>query len=306
MTIDQLLYFSEVYRQRSINAASWNLHISQQCLSASIRQLEKEFSAVFFIRSRKGVTPTAAGERFYRSAQVMINEFFVLRHDLDDTKSITQCRVGLMRSMMREVYSKVFLELSKTFPEVFFDIFSVTQSELQFIPVEDFPDMLFTIVYEKRDDISDKFVTPEGYKMCYISAAPKAAALWTSTALPLAGYNMLTPKYLRNIAGCFPKNQSDLDTIDSYFERAGVTLKACYLAETQEIFVDVLKNGRGVSIDFLINNRPLLHPELLNEKDLVLKPLSDDFAMAHFVLLYKNNCEIFYPIIADILNQQYY
>lgn len=82
MTIDQLRYFLEVVRQKSIHKASEQVHISHQTLSASMKSLESEWGCAFFERSSKGVVLTQEGERLKNYAETILRETAKLENDL--------------------------------------------------------------------------------------------------------------------------------------------------------------------------------------------------------------------------------
>lgn len=61
MTIQQLTYLLEVYKAGSFSLAAQNLYITQSAISNAVISLEKEIGAPIFIRSKKGLIPTARG-----------------------------------------------------------------------------------------------------------------------------------------------------------------------------------------------------------------------------------------------------
>ena len=61
MTIQQLTYLLEVYRSGSFSVAAKNLYITQSAISNAIIALEKEINSPIFVRSKKGLVPTARG-----------------------------------------------------------------------------------------------------------------------------------------------------------------------------------------------------------------------------------------------------
>ncbi|MFP5527481.1 LysR family transcriptional regulator [Peptococcus simiae] len=62
MKLDQLYYFSEAAKYRSISIAAEKNYISQPTLSGSINKLERELGTTLLHRSSRGVTPTEIGE----------------------------------------------------------------------------------------------------------------------------------------------------------------------------------------------------------------------------------------------------
>lgn len=80
--LDQLYYFSEVYRNRSISRAADFLHISRQALSHSVKGLEQELGVELFVREKDGVVPTKAADSLYESAQVILREEAQIRENM--------------------------------------------------------------------------------------------------------------------------------------------------------------------------------------------------------------------------------
>ena len=56
-----LKYFVQISRSGGIGAGAADLHISQPSVSAALRKLEQQLGTPLFVRTRKGVSPTAAG-----------------------------------------------------------------------------------------------------------------------------------------------------------------------------------------------------------------------------------------------------
>ena len=61
MTIQQLTYLLEVYKAGSFSVAAQNLFITQSAISNAVISLEKEIGSPIFVRSKKGLIPTARG-----------------------------------------------------------------------------------------------------------------------------------------------------------------------------------------------------------------------------------------------------
>ena len=73
MRLEQLHYFMTVCDKRSINLASKELFITQQSLSSSINNLEKEVGQKLLVRTNRGVYPTELGKRVYAFSRRTLN-----------------------------------------------------------------------------------------------------------------------------------------------------------------------------------------------------------------------------------------
>lgn len=74
MTLTQLEYFCAVCRYHSITRAAESLYVSQPTISASIRDLEKEFHLRLFNHGRNRILLTKDGEAFYQKAEAILRQ----------------------------------------------------------------------------------------------------------------------------------------------------------------------------------------------------------------------------------------
>jgi len=74
MRLEQLKCLLDIAHTGSITNTAQRLFISQQAVSKSIKQLEREFGLELLIRTKTGVTLTNAGEEVVRYAENMLNE----------------------------------------------------------------------------------------------------------------------------------------------------------------------------------------------------------------------------------------
>lgn len=72
MTLIQIQYALEVYKERSITKAAENLYTTTSNVSKSLRSLEKEMGFSIFVKQLGGLYPTAYGEEFLKLAQKII------------------------------------------------------------------------------------------------------------------------------------------------------------------------------------------------------------------------------------------
>ena len=65
MELRQIEFFLQLYKDRNVTVASQNLYISQQGMSKSIANLEKEIGFPLFKRSVSGVGPTTEARELH-------------------------------------------------------------------------------------------------------------------------------------------------------------------------------------------------------------------------------------------------
>lgn len=84
MRLEQFEYVDAVAKFGSMNAAAQQLHVSQQNISKSIKQLESELHTPIFTRSRKGAYPTQQGELICDFAADQMVRFRELKNRIYD------------------------------------------------------------------------------------------------------------------------------------------------------------------------------------------------------------------------------
>jgi len=125
MTITQLIYFCECYRQESFSAASQNLYISTPSLSYSITNLENELNTSLFLRSNKGLIPTSEGHRFYQTAQKVlldINNF--------QLSILSKKKINILIEKSLSLSDVLYNHLRHNYPDFLFNIQSKYSFEI--------------------------------------------------------------------------------------------------------------------------------------------------------------------------------
>ncbi|MBI0539657.1 LysR family transcriptional regulator [Roseomonas sp. KE2513] len=95
MDLRELRGFVEVARLRSVSAAAKALHIAQPALTRQIRKLEQELGTVLFVRSARGVEPTAAGALLLRRAERLLRDVGQLREEVTGAEHAVSGRVAI-------------------------------------------------------------------------------------------------------------------------------------------------------------------------------------------------------------------
>ena len=84
MELRQLKYFVRIVELGSLSRAAADLYIAQPALSQQLASLESELAQRLLVRSTRGVSPTQAGETFYRHAQAVLRQMERLQSDVRD------------------------------------------------------------------------------------------------------------------------------------------------------------------------------------------------------------------------------
>jgi DNA-binding transcriptional LysR family regulator len=80
MDFRHLRYLIAAVEEGSFQGASQRVHVAQPALSRRIRDLEVELGCELLVRGARGVTPTRAGEAFYRKALNILEELDEASH----------------------------------------------------------------------------------------------------------------------------------------------------------------------------------------------------------------------------------
>lgn len=87
MELRQIEFFLQLYKDRNITVASHNLYISQQGMSKSIANLEKEVGFPLFKRSVSGVEPTAEAGELYIYFRTVMESYTGLQKKIKDIEN---------------------------------------------------------------------------------------------------------------------------------------------------------------------------------------------------------------------------
>ncbi len=120
ITIRQLQYFVAVYEEATFSKAALREHCSQPALSSQIRNLEQILNRALFERSVHGVTPTAAGQRFYRHSVAILHSVNSAKLEIEEVSGQVagQVRAGLIPSIMRGVMPSFLPAFVETYPMI--------------------------------------------------------------------------------------------------------------------------------------------------------------------------------------------
>jgi LysR family nitrogen assimilation transcriptional regulator len=95
VNLRRLKYFVKIVDLGSLTQASEILHIAQPALSQQLMILESEFRHQLLVRTKRGVTPTEAGNTLYRHAQIILRQLEQARSDMDKSSDTLAGKVSV-------------------------------------------------------------------------------------------------------------------------------------------------------------------------------------------------------------------
>ena len=101
----QLRYFIAVYEQRNLSRAADQANVAQSALSHHISNLESEFATPLFERKPRGMEPTAAGERLYEHARIILRAMAAAEREIKEGGSVIagDISIGMANSGVKAI-----------------------------------------------------------------------------------------------------------------------------------------------------------------------------------------------------------
>ena len=122
MRLEQFEYLVAAADCQSMSAAANVLHVTSQCISKAIKQLEDELGAPLFTRSKYGVTLTADGEAVYTQGKVIMQAVNILRHSYALHAYAADSVSGPLHLLSSAALSKTVLDTIKNLSNAYADL----------------------------------------------------------------------------------------------------------------------------------------------------------------------------------------
>ena len=113
-------YFTAVAEELHYRKAAERLFISQPGLSRQIKQMEEILDAQLFVRNKKKVSLTPAGEYLKGELQFILNHLELTQKQLKliNQGSSGNLRIGFLGSAMQHVVPKLLVKLQESHPNI--------------------------------------------------------------------------------------------------------------------------------------------------------------------------------------------
>jgi DNA-binding transcriptional LysR family regulator len=119
-----LKYFVEVARCGSIRKAAQNLYVASSAVNRQILKLEAEMGTELFDRLPNGIRLNTSGERMLQHIRATLNDFHLMRSELDELKDERKGHVSVaaMDSLFVDLLPTAVEDFSELYPAVTYAI----------------------------------------------------------------------------------------------------------------------------------------------------------------------------------------
>lgn len=169
MHLDQLAYFIEAARTKSITVASENLHVTHQAVSMAIKNLETELGLSLLNRTNQGVSLTPAGQYVVtEAANILLARARIQQYAQQQTQS-TQPLTGEVQILCAPLFSmsvmsEVISEYIQAYPQVIVQLNEASSPDCYRQTKKDKYDIIIynpdQIQYEERLQQTDSAYAP--------------------------------------------------------------------------------------------------------------------------------------------------
>ncbi|WP_315810311.1 LysR family transcriptional regulator [Pseudomonas sp. C9-3] len=183
MKLHQLRALRTIAESGSLQEASRLLEVTQPSLSKAVKELEGELGVPLLVRSNRGVTVTAYGERLVSMARLVTEEVRRARDEIDTLKGEAAGRVAIGVSPVTpsRAFANCFKRYRELYPSVQLQIFELRSVQL------------FEGLKEGRLDLvlTTQPVQEAAVGQVWHELAPQPSALAVRKGHPLAGARSL-------------------------------------------------------------------------------------------------------------------
>lgn len=240
MDLVHIRYFLAIIDAGSFSAASYELCISQSCISKHILNLEEEVGVKLFNRNQRHVFLTPAGEKFYFHALKLIDNYNSMMEDMKDFSSIENGIISIKTIPIMSQYKIISLLalFSKQYPKI-----KVNIQELECHSV--------IRSLEKNDSdlviLRTNYLDTEQYRIWPI--AYDELALVIPSSHPLANEASLSLEEFKNEDFIFLTKESGIYNLClKACEQEGFKPNIVFSSSRIETIVDLITSGQGISL----------------------------------------------------------
>ncbi|WP_298539253.1 LysR family transcriptional regulator [uncultured Aquimarina sp.] len=160
-------YFLAVAEELHFRKAAERLFISQPGLSRQIKQMEEIIGAELFIRNKRNVSLTVAGEYLKKEIAYIFNhiDFTIKQTALIDKGSEGEVRIGFLGSAIQTVIPELLVKVDKNYPKIQFSLEEMSNYDQVKAIVSDELDIGFVRLARVPDGVCIKAVQTDTFSL---------------------------------------------------------------------------------------------------------------------------------------------
>ncbi|MFF8964570.1 LysR family transcriptional regulator [Streptomyces globisporus] len=240
MELRQLEYFLAVAEEASFTKAAARVFVTQPCVSAQIRRLERELGQDLLDRSGRRVELTEVGAAVLPHVRAALSSMKEIRGAVDDVTGLVrgQVTVGSVASSLSRQLPRVVAGFSERYPSV---EISLTEGSTE---------QLTEAVRSGRVDVAIVGVgsdPPAGLDVVMLTDEPLICAVGHEH--PLAGAGTVPAEELeKHSLICLPEGSALRAAADAAWKSAGIAPRVAFEAGAPGVLVELAARGLGVAV----------------------------------------------------------
>lgn len=174
MNLKELNYIVTIADEGSISRAAEKLYMAQSSLSQFLQLYEAELGAPLFMRTSRGVRPTASGSVFLNHARQILLQYHRAQSELWDIEELSGGRIELGISTFRGTYllPPVLKRFRDLYPRIHVEITEKDSMYLEEMILEGFLDMALLALPSPRLHKQLDFLTRDEIYLVTVSEHP--------------------------------------------------------------------------------------------------------------------------------------
>lgn len=302
MTFEQLKYFVEVCKYRSIAKTADNLFVSHQAVSKALHKIENEYSVELFIRSKNGMELTKAGQLLYKHGQNIINELVSFDENIKiyqpQSNTLPNCEISCAESLLHINGDKILDSLNIAFPHTYFNM-SLLSTAHHFYGLPE-ADIYISFTDQCVYDLLKNTPLLAEYNSEILFSFPVYACF--SEHSPLKSLTSLGMNDLRHYPFCNMSNTYNGDSYISFLQYYYPSYNPQNVTKiyTKKNFIDKLEKSNYYTLDLKLIDGNFFYYDMLKNYNIIYKKTD---LIWHIFIFYRKSCRNFIQIIKNEIKQ---
>lgn len=250
MHLKELNYIVTLADEQSISRAADKLYMAQSSLSQFLQQYEAELGIELFVRTSKGIRPTAAGKVFIDNARSILTHYRLVQNELWDMAKLEGGNVilGISSFRAKHMLPRILNCFRQRYPKVQVDIVEANSMALEDMLVEGSIDIAIValpltrlaheVEFLKRDEIF--LVASRNHPIMKTAHRREGTPYFWVDFKDTSEYEFILSDY-DTILGSISRQQ---------FKKAGIKQNAHYTNITADLAAAMAREGLGLAFTY--------------------------------------------------------